>query len=255
MSDSLSARAAGTLPVFWRVALFTGVLSMHGLGFALMPEMGARIRGNTTTPTILQASWIVATPAEAPAVIAPEPAPLEATPAPRTRPVTKSTSKPVLVKSATAPEPAAEETIAAPDAPLREEAPTEESGESDASAREKSLTAGAPGASASATASAGQSAPEAPVIPPSHANYLSNPRPEYPAPSRAQGEQGVVFLYIRVSAEGKTHSVALHKSCGYARLDQAAMEAVQRWRFVPARQGGRPVAGAVIVPVRFDLRS
>jgi protein TonB len=255
MSDLLPARAAGTLPASWRVALFTGVLSMHGLGFALMPEMGARIQGNTMAPTILQASWIAATPAEAPAVIAPEPAPLAAMPAPRASHMTKSKPKPVLVKSPQAPEPAAEETVAALDVPLREEAPAEESGESDTSAREKILVAGATGASASATASAGQSAPEAPLIPPSHANYLSNPRPEYPAPSRAQGEQGVVYLYIRVSAEGKTHSVALHKSCGYARLDQAAMEAVQRWRFVPARQGGRPVAGAVIVPVRFDLRS
>jgi protein TonB len=102
---------------------------------------------------------------------------------------------------------------------------------------------------------AGQGAPSGPVIPPSHADYLSNPRPDYPALSRAQGEQGVVSLLIRVSAEGRTSAVALHRTSGHERLDRAAMDVVWRWRFVPARQSGQPVAGAVIVPIRFKLRS
>ncbi|MBX9635158.1 MAG: energy transducer TonB, partial [Magnetospirillum sp.] len=34
-----------------------------------------------------------------------------------------------------------------------------------------------------------------------------------------------------------------------------ALDAVKRWRFAPARQGGRPIVAAVEVPVRFSLES
>ena len=37
------------------------------------------------------------------------------------------------------------------------------------------------------------------------------------------------------------------------RLDEAAKSAVERWRFVPARQGDAPVEAAVLVPLNFTL--
>lgn len=52
----------------------------------------------------------------------------------------------------------------------------------------------------------------------------------------------------------KPNIVQLHQSSGYERLDQAATEVVWRWRFVPAKQSGKEVAGWVIVPIRFFLR-
>ena len=39
------------------------------------------------------------------------------------------------------------------------------------------------------------------------------------------------------------------------RLDRAALSAVKRWRFVPARRGSEAVAGRVIVPIHFNLKT
>ena len=38
-----------------------------------------------------------------------------------------------------------------------------------------------------------------------------------------------------------------------ADLDQAAAEAVRRWRFDPARRGQTPIDGWVTVPLNFKL--
>ena len=37
-------------------------------------------------------------------------------------------------------------------------------------------------------------------------------------------------------------------------LDLAALKAVKKWQFEPAKQGSQPVAVWVMLPVRFDLR-
>jgi len=94
----------------------------------------------------------------------------------------------------------------------------------------------------------------APVTPPNFvAAYLDNPAPEYPRLSRRLKESGGVLLHVKVSTEGHAEQVELHKSSGYERLDQAAQEAVRRWRFVPARQADQAVAAWVIVPINFTL--
>jgi protein TonB len=36
-------------------------------------------------------------------------------------------------------------------------------------------------------------------------------------------------------------------------VDQSATEAVQRWRFAPARRGGEPITVWVLIPVEFRL--
>lgn len=85
------------------------------------------------------------------------------------------------------------------------------------------------------------------------ADYLQNPKPVYPPMSRRLGEEGKVVLRVRVSRDGLPLSVEVSKSSGYPRLDDAARVAVERWRFVPARQGGGPVEAAVLVPLNFTL--
>lgn len=85
------------------------------------------------------------------------------------------------------------------------------------------------------------------------ANYLRNPPPKYPAESRKLREQGVVLLKVSVSADGRAADVQLQRTSGFARLDEAAVRAVRRWEFDPARVGVTPVASAVEVPVRFGL--
>lgn len=86
------------------------------------------------------------------------------------------------------------------------------------------------------------------------ADYLSNPRPPYPGISRRLGEQGRVVLRVQVAVDGLAQSVQLHSSCGYARLDDAALETVRRWKFVPAKLGNEPVAATVLVPIIFSLK-
>ncbi|NWG87546.1 MAG: energy transducer TonB [Hydrogenophilaceae bacterium] len=85
------------------------------------------------------------------------------------------------------------------------------------------------------------------------AEYLNNPRPSYPALSRRLGEEGRVLLRVLVSSEGRAREVRVKESSGSARLDQAARDAVDRWRFVPARQGSEPIEAWVLVPITFSL--
>lgn len=87
------------------------------------------------------------------------------------------------------------------------------------------------------------------------ADYLDNPKPIYPLVSRRLGEQGKVLLRVHVSATGLAEKVEVKTSSGYARLDQAATDAVSRWRFVPARRGDQAIAAWVQVPITFQLES
>jgi len=104
-----------------------------------------------------------------------------------------------------------------------------------------------------------QPAPPQPPIPPAitsarfDADYLQNPKPVYPSLSRRMGEEGKVVLRVRVSAQGLPLSVEIRQSSGFERLDEAARAAVERWRFVPARQGSEAIEASVLVPLHFSL--
>lgn len=86
------------------------------------------------------------------------------------------------------------------------------------------------------------------------AAYLSNPKPGYPNLSRRLREQGTVLLRVFVTVAGNPTKVELKSSSGFPRLDRAAHDAVQRWKFVPAKRGDQPVDAWVIVPIRFSLK-
>jgi protein TonB len=102
---------------------------------------------------------------------------------------------------------------------------------------------------------ASAAAPALPVVPPRfNADYLRNPAPAYPPLSRRMGEQGRVLLHVLVTAEGEPERIELRTSSGSARLDGAALGAVKRWKFIPARQGDRPVPAWVLVPISFNLQ-
>ena len=97
-------------------------------------------------------------------------------------------------------------------------------------------------------------APAPPIIPPNfNADYLHNPAPPYPPASRRLGEQGRVVLRVRVSADGQPEQVDVRTSSGSPRLDTVALDTVRRWKFVPAKQGDRPIAAWVLVPISFRL--
>ena len=81
-----------------------------------------------------------------------------------------------------------------------------------------------------------------------------NPRPEYPEMARQRGQEGQTVLLVGVNIQGNPAEIRILKSSGYRLLDNAAVTAVQRWKFTPARKGGMPVPGQVILPVEFCLR-
>lgn len=81
-----------------------------------------------------------------------------------------------------------------------------------------------------------------------------NPPPAYPRLARQRGWEGLVALRVRISAVGAVENVSVEQSSGHGVLDQAALAAVKTWRFRPAQEGRRAVAGVARVPIEFRLR-
>jgi protein TonB len=79
-------------------------------------------------------------------------------------------------------------------------------------------------------------------------------RPSYPSSARRLGAQGTTMLRVHVLADGRIGDVDIEESAGHRDLDQAAADAVRRWRFEPARRGDEAVAMWVRVPVEFRLK-
>jgi len=91
------------------------------------------------------------------------------------------------------------------------------------------------------------------TAPRSDAGLLTNPAPAYPRASRRLREEGRVLLDVLILADGAVREVRLRRSSGHARLDEAALEAVRRWRYVPARRGDEPIAFWHVQPIDFEL--
>ncbi|ACO77053.1 TonB protein [Azotobacter vinelandii CA] len=105
----------------------------------------------------------------------------------------------------------------------------------------------APAAPASAPA-------QAPLTPPSAgAGYLKNPAPEYPALALRRNWEGSVLLRVHVLASGRPSEIRVQQSSGRDLLDEAAVAAVRRWSFVPAKRGDQAQDGWVTVPIDFKL--
>ncbi len=64
----------------------------------------------------------------------------------------------------------------------------------------------------------------------------------------------MVLLRVRVLPNGRADAVTLQRTSGRNVLDDAALEAVKAWTFVPATQGGQAIAGWVTVPIEFRLQ-
>lgn len=87
----------------------------------------------------------------------------------------------------------------------------------------------------------------------SNANYLNNPKPVYPGIARRRHWEGLVVLRVYVTADGHCGEVSVQRSSSHDVLDEAALEAVKRWRFVPAKRGDVAQASWVTVPIEFQL--
>lgn len=88
-----------------------------------------------------------------------------------------------------------------------------------------------------------------------NANYGSNPKPKYPSIATSRGWEGTVYLLVKVSIDGESEQVTVQRSSGYESLDESAIEAVEKWKFLPAKQGNTAVSSSVIVPINFILNN
>jgi len=63
-----------------------------------------------------------------------------------------------------------------------------------------------------------------------------------------------VVLRVELDEQGAVSSARVATPSGFARLDEAALAAVRRWRCTPAQRDGRPVRAVAMQPFKFELR-
>lgn len=85
------------------------------------------------------------------------------------------------------------------------------------------------------------------------AAYLNNPPPYYPATARRLGMQGKVLLRVEILSNGTCGQIEIESSSGFRPLDQAALETVKKWHFVPARHGVLATTRWFTIPIRFSI--
>lgn len=213
---------------------FAGVVLLHVLGLVWAAQ-----QLNVSDPTITPPSVVGVLVAPEPEPAPPPPKPVPPPPKPEPKPVPKPEPKPVpkpTPKPAPKPEPVREAT---PE-PVEQTAPAEP---------EPTPPAPAP------KAAPAPSAPT-PVTPPrTDAAHLNNPAPQYPALSRRLGEQGRVMLDVYILPDGSVGEIKLNKSSGFPRLDNAALQAVKTWKYVPAKRGDKPIPFWYVQPVSFVLNN
>jgi len=82
-------------------------------------------------------------------------------------------------------------------------------------------------------------------------SVTSSVRPRVPLESRRKREAGTVFIRVTLGLDGRVEQASVSRSCGFPRLDEAALEAVRRWRWSPKTVSGEPVRVSGIVPIDF----
>jgi protein TonB len=76
--------------------------------------------------------------------------------------------------------------------------------------------------------------------------------PEFTDEARHARYQGVVIVDAEIGGDGLVRHARVARSVGMG-LDQRAVDAVQQWRFEPARMNGKAVATLVRIEVSFRL--
>ena len=224
--------SAGQRPVFTGLILLAHLLVVWGL-LQLGPVRDAVRKA---TPLFVQLMLPAAPPAPPrPALPLPLPAPPSAKP------------PPAALVSVTAPSPVAAvlvaptlaaEAVPAPPAPVQAILPTP--------------VAAAPVAPLPPPPAPAAPAPRA--LPSSAVQYLVAPVLVYPRLSQRNAETGRVMVRVLIGAAGGAPvSAQISQSSGHARLDEAAIAAVQKARFKPPTDMGQSVEGWALIPIDFDL--
>ena len=76
--------------------------------------------------------------------------------------------------------------------------------------------------------------------------------PVYPAAAAAAGIEGIVIIEAIIGTDGAVKNAKILRSV--PGLDQAALDAIQQWRFTPTLLNGRPVEIVMTVDVTFTAK-
>jgi len=86
-----------------------------------------------------------------------------------------------------------------------------------------------------------------PQVPP---RLVKSVAPVYPAEAQRRRISGIVILEIVVETDGRVSQGRVLKPLPFG-LTQAAIDAVGKWRYRPAKDRGRPVRARLNVRVKF----
>jgi len=78
-------------------------------------------------------------------------------------------------------------------------------------------------------------------------------QPEYPPNLRRRNIEGRVIVSLRIDTAGQVHDLKLNESSGYKSFDQAALKAVNDWKFKAAEKDGEKIEVIVNLPIKFEL--
>jgi protein TonB len=77
-------------------------------------------------------------------------------------------------------------------------------------------------------------------------------KPAYPADARNAGIEGMVIIEAVIATDGTVKDATVLGSV--PGLDQAALDAVREWRFMPTKLNGDPVEVVMTVTLNFTLK-
>ena len=83
---------------------------------------------------------------------------------------------------------------------------------------------------------------------------MSPIRPKYPEIAQEAGIEGVVVVQAFIDEKGRVKETLILKGVPNTGLDEAAMEAIRKTRFRPAKQRERAVGVWISIPVNFRLK-
>ena len=83
---------------------------------------------------------------------------------------------------------------------------------------------------------------------------LSQIAPVYPEIAQEAGIEGTVVVQVFIDLRGRVQDTVILKGIPNTGLDEAAVKAIRKTRFRPAKQRERPVGVWISIPVNFRLK-
>src|SRR5277367_4715276 len=78
--------------------------------------------------------------------------------------------------------------------------------------------------------------------------------PEYPDEMQRQGISGLVTLRCTIDEHGDVTNTVVVK-CSAEVFEKPAVDALQKWKFKPAKLDGKAVATQALIPIKFVVNS